>query len=117
MKQTPHYITDLARTHRRDMTDAEAALWKRIRRKRLNGLRFRRQHPVGRYIADFYCHELKLLIELDGAPHDNRKEYDEHRDAYLEGGGITVLRFSNDQIEHSMDTVLETICVKATELK
>ena len=117
MKTIPRYVTDLARTHRRDMTYAESALWKRIRRKGLDGLRFRRQHPVGRYIADFYCHELKLLVELDGPTHVNRKEYDEHRDAYLSGDGITVFRFSNDQIEHSMDAVLETIRVKATELK
>ncbi len=69
----------------------------------------RRQHPVGRYIADFYCHECKLIIELDGGIHNERKEYDENRDNYLKAGGYTVLRFSNDEIENSLETVLESI--------
>ena len=99
------------------MTDAEQALWSRIRRKRLGCLRFRRQHPVGRYIADFYCHELKLIIEVDGSSHENREAYDGNRDAYLSSGGYTVLRFTNDQIERSIDAVLETILAKVSELK
>jgi len=98
------------------MTRAEQKLWTQLRRKKLGGLRFRRQHPVGRYIADFYCHELKLVIELDGFSHENREEYDANRDSFLSGGGYTVLRFTNVEIEQSLDAVLDVILAKASEI-
>jgi len=105
----PKYIIVLAKKLRQTMTEAEMKLWSKIRRKQFANLRFRRQHPVGRYIADFYCHDCKLIIELDGDIHNERKEYDENRDNYLKAGGYTVLRFSNEEIENSLDTVLESI--------
>ena len=114
---SPKYITDLARSIRRDMTPAERTLWARLRRKRIGGYRFRRQHPVGRYIADFCCPEVKLIVELDGAIHNTREAYDVTRDAFLSGGGFTLLRFTNEAVERSLDSVLETIRAKAEELK
>jgi len=113
-KYNPKYITEIAKKLRQNMTEAETKLWLKIRRKQCENLRFRRQHPIGRYVADFYCHECKLIIELDGKIHNNLKEYDENRDQYLEAGGYTVLRFSNDEIENSIETVLASIreCVR-----
>ena len=103
------YVIQIAKKLRQNMTDSEKVLWSKIRKKQLNGLRFRRQHPIGRYIADFYCNELKLIVELDGNVHEKRKEYDENRNRFLEAGGYTVLRICNDEIENSIDDVLEKI--------
>ena len=100
-----------ARVLRKSMTQSEAILWEQLRRKALEGLRFRRQHPVGRFILDFYCHPIRLAIEIDGAVHDNpeQSEYDEDRTAELEHLGITVLRFRNDEILKNIDYVIDTI--------
>ena len=108
-KYSPKYVIELAKKMRRDMTSAEKIFWSKLCKKQLKCLRFRRQHPIGRYIADFYCHEIKLIIELDGIVHEERKEYDENRDGFLEAGGYTILRFSNDEIINSIDNVLEKI--------
>src|SRR5690349_4547952 len=85
---------------RRRMTDAEQKLWSLIRNKKLKGKKFRRQHPVGNYILDFYCHECKLAIELDGSSHTQAesREYDEARTAFLKENGIAVLRFWNGEV-------------------
>jgi len=91
------------------MTGAERLLWSHLRRKKLNRFRFRRQHPIGRYIVDFYCHELKLIIELDGAVHENTKEYDHAREVFIKACGYTVLHFTNDEVEKSIEVVLEKI--------
>ena len=82
---SPKYVVDLAREMRSGMTEAEKVLWSRLRRRQIDGLRLRKQYPFGRYIADFCCHELKLIIELDGEYHDARKEYDRNRDEFLAG--------------------------------
>jgi len=108
-KYSQKYVIKLAQELRKDMTNTEKILWSKLRKNQLNGLIFRRQHPIGRYIADFYCHELKLIVELDGCIHNKRKEYDKNRDKFLEAGGYTVLRFSNDEIENSIEDVLERI--------
>ena len=75
------------------MTPAEAALWKRLQKRQLEGRRFRRQHSVGPFILDFYCPEEKLAVELDGAVHDDpgRSEYDDERTASLQAHGSRVL--------------------------
>ncbi len=91
------------------MTDAEALMWKLLRGRRLAGAKFRRQHPIGRYILDFYCHELKLCIELDGSQHAEQQEYDLARNAWLEEQGITSLRFWNNQILEETESVMESI--------
>ena len=108
-KFSPHYVIQLAQKMRKDMTASEKRLWLKLRNKQVGGLRFRKQHPIGRYIADFYCHELKLVIELDGTIHDERKEYDENRDTFLKAGEYTVLRFNNNEIEDSIDDVMDKI--------
>jgi very-short-patch-repair endonuclease len=89
-----------ARRLRRDMTNAEAMLWKVLRGSQLDGVKFRRQAPVGPYIADFFCFRHRLIIELDGPPHDSdeRKGRDAARDAWLRDQGFRVLRFPNDLI-------------------
>ena len=93
------------------MTDAEKLLWDKIRNRKLYGLKFRRQHPLHYYIADFYCHEKRLIVEVDGGIHLHAevKEHDENRSAELERLGITVIRFTNDQIFEQLEQVLEEI--------
>ena len=80
-----------------------------MRNKQVDGFRFRNQHPVYRYILDFYCPACKLAIEIDGDIHKTRKDYDEYRDKYLASIDITTLRFSNDEITDDISTVLHII--------
>ena len=115
-KYSPRYVVEIARKLRIEMTEAESIIWSCINKRQLDGLRFRNQHPIGRYIADFYCHETKLIIEIDGGIHDTRKEYDFYRDGYLQAGGYSILRFTNKQILTDIDTVLEIIHAKAKEI-
>jgi very-short-patch-repair endonuclease len=105
----PDDLRQWAREMRHGMTDAEALMWKLLRGRRLAGAKFRRQHPIGRYILDFYCHELKLCIELDGSQHAEQQEYDLARNAWLEEQGITSLRFWNNQILEETESVMESI--------
>ncbi|ELR68418.1 DNA methylase, putative [Fulvivirga imtechensis AK7] len=100
-----------ARALRNNMTAAEKALWKSLRRKQIAGLRFRRQHPVGNFILDFYCHDIKLAIEVDGPIHDRpeQKEYDQARDQQIRNKGIQMLRFSNDEVFDNIQMVIEEI--------
>ena len=114
---SPKYVVILAQALRLKLTPAEELLWSRIGNKQLNGLRFRSPHPIGRYIADFYCHELKLIVEVDGDIHDSRQEYDENRDAFLAAGGYAVVRVSNDEVLNSIDQVISKIRKTANELR
>jgi len=93
------------------MTDAERLLWSKIRRKQLKGFQFYRQKIIGNYIADFYCPELKLVIEVDGGQHYRAegRENDCMRDAYMTGAGITVVRFSDRDVLKNLEAVLEEI--------
>ena len=93
------------------MTNAEATLWRSIRGASFMGLKFRRQVPIGKYVVDFLCIEHKLIVELDGAPHDDQrqKQYDARREAELTGRGYKVLRFPNDLILGGGDIVLDRI--------
>lgn len=99
-------------------TDAEKILWECIRSNRVNGLKFRRQHPVSLYIADFYCHQLKLVIEVDGDYHSSKEqvEKDKERTDILNSNGLEVLRFSNKEILENIDLVLKSIELKAEEI-
>jgi len=101
---------------RQSSTKAEKILWEYLRNRKLDGLKFRRQHPVDKFIADFYCHEKKLVIELDGAVHDDKMnaQYDEARTYELKGSGIKVIRFRNSEVESNISFVLKEIR-KATE--
>ncbi|KAG1702939.1 hypothetical protein GQR58_004423 [Nymphon striatum] len=103
---------------RKNPTDAEAILWNILRGKRLEGMRFRRQHPIETYIVDFICLEEKLIIEVDGSQHANNV-YDEKRDAMLKQSGFTVLRFWNDEIIQNSDDMAQMIlksCGQATHV-
>ncbi len=110
-KHYPHYILDLSRKLRRRSTSTERLLWQKLRNRQLSGLKFYRQFPIGRYIADFYCDELKLVIELEGGIHDkpDQKEYDETRASELEGIGLIVMRIRNEEVEKDIEQVLKTI--------
>ncbi len=104
-------IFENAKILRRSMTSAEEILWEHLRNKQLNGLKFRRQHPVDIFIADFYCHEKKLIIELDGGIHDlpGQHEYDDGRTFLLEEKGFKILRFKNEEVENELEVVLNRI--------
>ncbi len=99
-----------AKVLRKDMPTAERKLWAFIRRKALGGFRFRRQHTIGPFIADFACVEIKVVIELDGDQHGkDHGARDAKRDAYIEDKGWTVLRFWNNEVYENINGVLETI--------
>ena len=104
-------LYEYSRELRQVSTNAEKLLWKELRNRKLNGLKFRRQHPLDKYIADFYCHEKKLVIELDGTVHDVKEnmEYDKARTFEFEGLKIFVVRFRNDEVENDIDKVLKEI--------
>ena len=107
----PPYLLELVRAFRKKPTTTEKMMWACLRERRLHGFKFRRQHPIGRYIADFYCHEAALIIELDGHIHDHpdQREYDEIRTQELQARALTVVRFRNDQIKTDLATVLQEI--------
>ncbi len=104
-------IFEKAKELRKNMTEAEKMLWSALRRNQFHGCYFRRQHPINQFIADFYCHEARLVIEVDGAVHDleNQKEYDESRSFEMQKWNITVLRFTNHQIKSEIQSVLSEI--------
>ena len=109
MTRKPLDQIDFARDQRRSPTDAEARLWLYIRRRQLAGQRFRRQHPIGPYIADFACFERQLVIELDGDQHDANRQYDQRRDRYMTARGFQVLRFPSYRVFNDLEAVLDTI--------
>jgi very-short-patch-repair endonuclease len=105
----PTQVKSAARELRQPQTAAEQNLWERVRDRKLGGLKFRRQHPIGRFIADFYCAACSLVIELDGESHAGQAEHDAGRTEWLQQHGYRVLRFANHDIEHGITGVLETI--------
>jgi len=100
-----------ARSMRKDPTPAEAKLWSRLRKKQVAGLRFRRQHPIGQFIVDFYCAEARLVIEVDGSVHDEPEvaERDTSRQQHLESLGLRVFRVTNGLVMRELDAVVERI--------
>ncbi len=104
----PRWIPHVrARQLRRDETEAEAKLWARLRNAGLNGAKFRRQFPIGEFIADFCCSKRRLVIELDGGQHAEQVQRDEWRSALLAQHGYRVVRFWNEEIIDNLDGVLE----------
>jgi very-short-patch-repair endonuclease len=97
------------RSLRHNATFPERLLWGRLRAGRLAGNKFRRQHPIEAFVVDFYCHEARLAIELDGDSHAGRAAYDAQRTAALARSGIRVARVANDDVLRSLDAVLEMI--------
>ncbi|MFA4893131.1 endonuclease domain-containing protein [Brevundimonas sp.] len=112
---TPETRTARARDPRKRRTHAENILWQALRASRLDGFRFRRQHPIDRYFADFACESIKLVIELDGGVHDDddRQLNDYHRQQAIESLGWSVLRFPNTEVTGSLPTVLAAIRAQA----
>ena len=102
-------IRQRSRELRQPQTPAEQKLWQRLHRKQLNGYYFRRQHPIGQFIVDFYCAQVHLVIEVDGDIHAEQVEYDAARTQWLESQGYRVVRFTNQQVFQEPDAVLTTI--------
>ena len=106
-------IKPLARQMRQEPTEAERRLWEGLRRKQLGEHKFRRQHPIDRFVVDFYCAEAQLVIEVDGDIHQYTAEEDALRTAFLESLGLRVLRFHNDAVFADLDGVLAQITAAA----
>ena len=101
----------MANALRKEMTEEETILWSKIRKRQLHGFKFRRQHPINQFIADFYCHDKKLVIEVDGGYHNEQtqSERDVQRTFELEKLGIKVLRFNNDEVKNEIERVINLI--------
>jgi ATP-dependent DNA helicase RecQ len=109
----PETSIDRARDLRREMSPPEAILWTRLKGRGLRGLKFRRQHPIEPYTLDFYCPEVRLAVEIDGASHDGRAAQDARRDAWLLERGITTLRLQARDVRDDLDAVLARIATAA----
>ena len=123
MKKPFHFDADKqifenAKALRKDMTLAEKKLWNELRNRKLNNLKFRRQHPLEYFIADFYCHEKCLVVEVDGSIHNEADNilYDTDRTSVLNDLGITVIRFRNERVLENIDEVLIEIRILADML-
>ena len=114
----PKEIFQIAERLRSDMTETEKMIWEKVSNKQL-GVRIRRQHPIWKFIADFYCHEVKLVIEIDGGIHlrAENKEYDISRDIILKEFQIEILRFTNDEVMKDTSLVIEKIKSTIEKLK
>src|SRR5258708_2171982 len=100
-----------AKSLRRESTPAESLLWKIIRNRSVKGFKFRRQHPIKHFIVDFYCHSAKLIIEIDGDIHevDEIKIYDKEREGILQNLGLTVLRFTNEEVFSDPSRIINSV--------
>jgi very-short-patch-repair endonuclease len=105
-----------ARELRQPQTPAETKLWARVRNHQLDGLKIRRQHPIDRFIIDFYCAEAKLCIEIDGDSHAEQVEYDQARTAWLNERGYAVIRFTNREVFNQCEAVCQEIAAECHRL-
>ena len=115
MRRTSKAVRQAAKRLRRDAMPAERALWRVLRQRAVNGLRFRRQHPVDGLVLDFYCAECKLCVEVDGEVHEAQEERDAARTEKLALRGIRVLRFPNETVLTDMSAVLRAIVEASTQ--
>jgi len=99
------------------MTSAEVVMWGKVRGRRLAGMRFRRQHPVLGYVLDFYCHEIRLAVDVDGDAHRGREQYDAMRTRILLDHAIKVLRLRNDEVIHNLPDSIRRIEFTIHELR
>ena len=104
-----NHMIGRSRELRQEMTIPERLLWGKLRSHRLSGLHFRRQHPIGPYVVDFYCQAVKLVIEIDGRSHRGQEVQDGQRQDYLEQAGLRVIRFSNDRVINLLSDVVKAI--------
>ena len=120
---TIHYNRNSEKVNRKKLrnnsTEAENILWEHLRKRKLLGLKFKRQYSIDHFVTDFYCSEFKLAIELDGGIHSSKdvKEHDENRDGYLREFGIIILRIKNNMVINDIEKTLEIIKEKALEIK
>ena len=110
-------MTEVAREFRKEPTKSEAILWQALRGKKLDGIKFRRQQPVGSFVVDFYNSVYHLVIEIDGSIHDSQFEADKNRQNVLEELGLNVLRIKADLVEKDLSSALEMIRVRIRELQ
>lgn len=109
------FLRTRARELRKEQNQPEALLWDCLRTGRLKGFKFRRQHPIGRFITDFYCAQANLVIELDGVTHRGREAADRRRQAWLESQGLLVMRCANHELTDGLDEFLELIWQRCCE--
>jgi very-short-patch-repair endonuclease len=110
-------MVEIAREFRKEPTKSEAILWEALRGKKLDGIKFRRQQPVGYFVVDFYNSVYRLVVEVDGPIHDNQVEADRARQDILEILGLNVLRVKSETVEKNLPHALNEIRVKIEELK
>ena len=111
------HITKTIRSLRRNATPAEAKFWQIVRNRKIAGLRFYRQHPIEFemdgykrfFIADFYCKQLKLVVEIDGGIHERQRQYDIYRTFIVEQLGMRVIRFTNNEVRFDIEKVVEKL--------
>lgn len=109
-------MLEIARQFRKEPTKSEATLWQALRGKKLDGLKFRRQQPIGNFIVDFYNSAYRLVVEVDGSVHDSQVEIDHVRQEILEQLGLKVLRVKAEEVEKNLPSVLDKIRSKIKEL-
>ena len=104
-------LKDFSRRLRKEMTDAEKALWAKIKGKQLKGHQFYRQKPIGNFIVDFYCPKANLIVELDGGQHytESGRTKDQRRDDFMKISGLRVLRFSDREVFENIEGVIEKV--------
>lgn len=112
---SPSAVKQRARELRQEMTQAEVVLWARLRNRGLGSLKFRRQHPIGSFVVDFYCDRFQLVVEIDGAVHDGQQARDEARTAWLTERGYQIVRFRNEEVLENLSAVLEKILAACRE--
>jgi very-short-patch-repair endonuclease len=115
IRGTTSELEQAARAMRRQPTSAEEVLWGALQKKQVAGLKFRRQHPVGRFVLDFYCPAHKLVVEVDGGVHDAQQERDAARTEMLETYGYRVLRFRNEEVMQDLPDVVRRIAAVVTD--
>jgi very-short-patch-repair endonuclease len=98
-----------ARSLRQNQTETEKIVWNLLRNKGLYGLKFRRQHVIEGFVVDFYCHEYKLALEIDGKVHEKQKEYDTLRETIIANKGISFIRMKNEDIQNNIEMIKEKI--------
>ena len=108
-------LTKFAKALRKSATDAEMLLWGKLKAKQLQGIKFRRQQPIGNFIIDFISFEKRLVIELDGGQHAKDRQKDQKRDLFLSEKGFKVLRFWNNDVLTNIEGVLAVIRKKCSE--
>jgi very-short-patch-repair endonuclease len=116
IRGTTREVEQAARHLRQNLTPAEAILWEALRGRKLEELKFRCQHPIGRFIVDFYCPSLKLIIEIDGGIHIQQQDYDQARTDQLQDFGYSVLRFTNNEVINDLPKVLNQI-IEAVQIQ